>query len=225
MPRDSIADVKQNTIGGDFSDECICDMDKEPEPRANRASKQQEHIQPNVHDRCALTHSSTKQKVKKICRTVKIENRIYQIRRMQRTQISAKRERHAACCLFTVIICFVLCWLPCFLVYLVYSILGSERIEIDPKVVFFSEWLAISNSAVNPVIYTIFNREFQKALKVFTRSMSCGKARRWFTWEISDYGLYSDIINISDFLSTLGKKVDVTNVLTNSHRSFIRPVS
>ncbi|XP_037913035.1 octopamine receptor beta-1R-like isoform X2 [Hermetia illucens] len=88
---------------------------------------------------------------------------------MEQTTISSmRRERKAARTLGIIMSAFLLCWLPFFLWYITSSL--CDECETPKIVVGILFWIGYFNSALNPIIYAYFNREFRAAFKKTLKS-------------------------------------------------------
>jgi octopamine/tyramine receptor len=90
------------------------------------------------------------------------QNAVYQFIE-EKQRISLTRERRAARTLGIIMGVFVVCWLPFFVLYLVIPF--CARCCLSSKFINFIAWLGYVNSALNPLIYTIFNMDFRRAFK------------------------------------------------------------
>lgn len=82
-----------------------------------------------------------------------------------RQRISLAKERRAARTMGVVMGAFVVCWLPFFLMYVVFPFCPSCQERTDKRIQNFVVWLGYINSTLNPIIYTIFNIDFRRAFK------------------------------------------------------------
>lgn len=78
----------------------------------------------------------------------------------EKRRIARKKEKRATLILGLIMGSFIACWLPFFFMYIL-------RLAYDiPRIAFSTAfWLGYMNSALNPVIYTIFNKDFRRAFR------------------------------------------------------------
>ena len=90
-------------------------------------------------------------------------DRDYFLRREEKRKERAvlQRESKTAKTLAVVVGCFVVCWLPFFLMYLIEPFCGS--CEFDPIMITLFTWLGYCNSVLNPLIYAFYNRDFRNS--------------------------------------------------------------
>jgi 5-hydroxytryptamine receptor 1 len=79
-------------------------------------------------------------------------------------QYSLQKERSAAKTLFIIMLAFTGCWLPFGIMYITVPFLPKEK---HPSITVYQiiTWLGYFNSALNPIIYTIFSAEFRKGFR------------------------------------------------------------
>lgn len=85
-----------------------------------------------------------------------------------------RREHKAAKTLGVIMGAFLFCWLPFFTWYLTTTMCG-DYCNTPPVVVSILFWIGYTNSALNPLIYALFNRDFRNA---FRRLLCCGGGGR-----------------------------------------------
>ena len=89
-----------------------------------------------------------------------------------------KREHKAARTLGIIMGTFIICWLPFFIWYITTSICGDEYCPCPDIVVSILFWIGYTNSALNPIIYAYFNRDFREAFKNTLQCAFCSLCRR-----------------------------------------------
>ncbi|XP_034043195.1 alpha-2A adrenergic receptor [Thalassophryne amazonica] len=73
------------------------------------------------------------------------------------------REKRFTFVLAVVIGVFVICWFPFFFTYMLMTLCHSCSVPMTLFKFFF--WFGYCNSALNPIIYTIFNNDFRRSFK------------------------------------------------------------
>ena len=91
-------------------------------------------------------------------------------RRLTQDRKKMRREHKAAKTLGVIMGAFICCWLPFFIWYLTSNL--CDHCHTPPVVVSILFWVGYFNSALNPIIYAFFNRDFRFAFK---RLLRCHK--------------------------------------------------
>ncbi|XP_068815830.1 alpha-2Db adrenergic receptor-like [Struthio camelus] len=81
-----------------------------------------------------------------------------------RRRLVRVRERRFTVVLAVVMGAFVLCWFPFFFTYSLEAVCGDSCRVSKPLFSFFF-WIGYCNSSLNPLIYTVFNRDFRAAFR------------------------------------------------------------
>ncbi|CAI5649829.1 unnamed protein product [Oreochromis niloticus] len=81
-----------------------------------------------------------------------------------RRKAMVNREKRFTFVLAVVIGVFMVCWFPFFFSYSLQAVCPETCTIPGPLFTFFF-WIGYCNSSLNPVIYTIFNKDFRKAFK------------------------------------------------------------
>ncbi|XP_078589045.1 alpha-2A adrenergic receptor-like isoform X2 [Branchiostoma floridae x Branchiostoma japonicum] len=96
-----------------------------------------------------------------------------------KSRIMHVRERRFTILLGVILGAFILCWLPFFLTLFLQAVCTTCR-DNTPLLLFkFFFWIGYLNSAANPIIYTVFNRDFRRAFKrLLCRRRTMGQKKR-----------------------------------------------
>ncbi|XP_053735885.1 alpha-2Db adrenergic receptor [Synchiropus splendidus] len=81
-----------------------------------------------------------------------------------KNKVAQMREKRFTFVLAVVMGVFVLCWFPFFFTYSLHAVC-RDSCYIPGTLFNLFFWIGYCNSSVNPIIYTIFNRDFRKAFK------------------------------------------------------------
>ncbi|KAM3726848.1 5-hydroxytryptamine receptor [Dirofilaria immitis] len=81
-----------------------------------------------------------------------------------REKIIYMKERKALKTIAILFLAFSICWLPFFVIYLIEVLVSSSnKVMYATKEIFL--WLGYSNSVLNPIIYTMYNHDFQRCFR------------------------------------------------------------
>uniref|UniRef100_A0A663F6D5 G-protein coupled receptors family 1 profile domain-containing protein n=1 Tax=Aquila chrysaetos chrysaetos TaxID=223781 RepID=A0A663F6D5_AQUCH len=81
-----------------------------------------------------------------------------------RQRLVRAQERRFTVVLAVVMGAFVLCWFPFFFTYSLGAVCG-EGCRVSKPLFSFFFWIGYCNSSLNPLIYTLFNRDFRAAFR------------------------------------------------------------
>ena len=81
----------------------------------------------------------------------------------EKRRLARKKEKRATLILGLIMGSFIACWLPFFFLYILKPI--CSWCHVPDQAFATSFWLGYMNSALNPVIYTIFNKDFRRAFR------------------------------------------------------------
>lgn len=83
---------------------------------------------------------------------------------LSKNKVAQMREKRFTFVLAVVMGGFVLCWFPFFFTYSLHAVC-REKCTIPDTLFNLFFWIGYCNSCLNPIIYTIFNRDFRRAFK------------------------------------------------------------
>lgn len=108
-------------------------------------------------------------------------------RRLQQRRRADLREQRATQRMLVIVVVFIICWMPFTLMYLVRGVTsggagggssgneaaGSGQPAALEALQFLAIWLGYGNSALNPILYTVFNRDFRHAITRLLKRCRC----------------------------------------------------
>lgn len=111
----------------------------------------------------------TNSKIGKPSETAELEPAIPKVQKprdpeKEKRRIARKKEKRATLILGLIMGSFIACWLPFFFLYILMPAC-KERCHIPDWAFSVAFWLGYMNSALNPAIYTIFNKDFRRAFR------------------------------------------------------------
>lgn len=83
---------------------------------------------------------------------------------LSKNKVAQIREKRFTFVLAVVMGVFVLCWFPFFFTYSLHAVC-REKCTIPDTLFNLFFWIGYCNSCLNPIIYTVFNRDFRSAFK------------------------------------------------------------
>lgn len=81
----------------------------------------------------------------------------------EKRRLARKKEKRATLILGLIMGSFIACWLPFFFLYILKA--ACHQCDIPGSAFAIAFWLGYMNSVLNPVIYTIFNKDFRRAFR------------------------------------------------------------
>ncbi|XP_034254726.1 alpha-2C adrenergic receptor isoform X2 [Thrips palmi] len=81
----------------------------------------------------------------------------------EKRRLARKKEKRATLILGLIMGSFIACWLPFFTLYILTPL--CSFCNIPDKAFAIAFWLGYMNSVLNPVIYTVFNKDFRRAFR------------------------------------------------------------
>lgn len=80
----------------------------------------------------------------------------------EKRRVARQKEKRATLILGLIMGSFIACWLPFFFLYILIPVCKKCDLNQAFTIAF---WLGYMNSALNPAIYTIFNKDFRRAFR------------------------------------------------------------
>jgi octopamine receptor alpha len=127
----------------------------------NNGNKKHKNHKPKTHANAAASTIATTPN----CEIEPALPKVVKVRdpEKEKRRIARKKEKRATLILGLIMGSFIACWLPFFFLYILTPACPSCKIPDSFFAVAF--WLGYMNSALNPAIYTIFNKDFRRAFR------------------------------------------------------------
>lgn len=96
-------------------------------------------------------------------------------------RVHSKKNKRVFFVLITLLLAFYICWLP-YVTINIYALVSGNTWDLNHQVEFYSFWLAVANSCLNPMIYFGMNKTFKRATVALMRELAyrvtCGRLCR-----------------------------------------------
>ena len=116
----------------------------------------------------------------------------YFIQSEKKRKAANNRERHLAIVMCVLIGVFILCYLPFWFTYICLFFLPSCSLPSITIIMSVVQWLTLTNSLLNPIVYTYFNKEFRCHILNTLRCKRwdvCGLVVTWMLVNLDELGV------------------------------------
>lgn len=141
--------------------------------RMSKATNKDQHHHNHHHNNGNKKHKNHKPKTTNVASTVSmtpncdIEPALPKVKvrdpEKEKRRIARKKEKRATLILGLIMGSFIACWFPFFFLYILKP--ACPTCHIPDTFFSIAFWLGYVNSALNPAIYTIFNKDFRRAFR------------------------------------------------------------
>lgn len=139
--------------------------------RMSKATNKDQHHHNHHHNNGNKKHKNHKAKTNAVSVTTtpncEIEPALPKVKvrdpEKEKRRIARKKEKRATLILGLIMGSFIACWLPFFFLYILVP--ACPTCKIPDAFFAIAFWLGYMNSALNPAIYTIFNKDFRRAFR------------------------------------------------------------